>query len=65
MCMKLLNVPYSALPEVFYVPLPYITYLNYSCPLFDPEMVLCCAQDNLGIKKVLTPWKYPLKCPIM
>ncbi len=23
-----------------------------------------CAQDNLGIKKVLAPSKYPWKCPI-
>ena len=24
-----------------------------------------CAQDNLGVKKVLAPSKYPLKWPIM
>ncbi len=32
---------------------------------FDPKIAPRCARDNLGVKKVLAPSKYPLKWPIM
>jgi hypothetical protein len=32
---------------------------------FDPKIALCCAQDNLGVKKVSAPLKNPAKCPII
>jgi hypothetical protein len=32
---------------------------------FDPKIALRCAQDNLGVKKVLAPSKNPSKSPIM
>jgi hypothetical protein len=33
--------------------------------LFDPNIALCYAQDNLGVKKVSAPSKNPLNCTIM
>ncbi len=64
--MNLVNVPHNALPEVFYVPLPYITYLNYSCPLFDPKIGLRCAVriEQFRGQKVLAPSKYPWSVPL-
>ncbi len=57
----IVNVP---IPHYLqYVRLPYITYLNYSCPLFEPEIALRCAQNNLGVKKVLGPSKISLEMP--
>ena len=32
---------------------------------FDPKIAPCCARDNLGVKKVEAPSKYPEKWPIM
>jgi hypothetical protein len=32
---------------------------------FDPKIALRCAQDNLGVKKVLVPSKKPSICPIV
>jgi hypothetical protein len=32
---------------------------------FTPKLPFCCAQDNLGVKKVFTASKNPSKSPIM
>jgi len=57
----------------------FITYGIYSCEWFgnlrgffecskspfDPKIALRCAQDNLGVKKILAPSKNTSKSPIM
>jgi hypothetical protein len=40
-------------------------YFEGASTFFDPKIAPRCARDNLGVKKVLAPSKYPLKWAIM
>jgi hypothetical protein len=45
--------------------LGYYFFWFWANDFFDPKIAPRCARDNLGVKKVLAPSKYPLKWPIM
>ena len=40
-------------------------YFEGASTFLTPKIAPRCARDNLGVKKVLAPSKYPLKGPIM
>jgi hypothetical protein len=44
---------------------PFLGIFRGGLDFFDPKIAPRCARDNLGVKKVLAPSKYPLKWPIM
>jgi hypothetical protein len=44
---------------------PFLGIFRGGLDFFDPKIVPRRARDNLGVKKVLAPSKYPLKWPIM
>jgi hypothetical protein len=44
---------------------PFLGIFRGGLDFFDPKIAPRCARDNLGVKKVLAPSKYPFKWPIM